>query len=297
MHAPMAISVSMPMLAALAAGVMLALLGLSYKVAESTGCRPLPFTALMSLTAAGIAAVPACLEQAAWHEPRLWLLGAGMGLMLCGAIQLMISVNRLGSASVAWCVSNLALLVPILMSSAFLGEKLRPVHGLLLALFGAMLLAFTKGSAGEGGMRTERRTAFWLLLGLLFLANGLLSFGFKLKAAIYPAGSSGALALIYFGTTAAAALGAELVRSGGVRFTRAEWRAGLMAGASCSLGNLLLLVAARAPAVLVFPLAQSLSLLGGVALIAIVYKERFNAAEWVGMALGLGVLVLALLTG
>ena len=32
-HAPMTISVSMPMLAALAAGVMLALLGLSYKVA------------------------------------------------------------------------------------------------------------------------------------------------------------------------------------------------------------------------------------------------------------------------
>ncbi|NLF19653.1 MAG: hypothetical protein GX595_20675, partial [Lentisphaerae bacterium] len=65
-----------------------------------------------------------------------------------------------------------------------------------------------------------------------------------------------------------------------------------MAGMCSGLGMLLLLHGMSLPAVVAFPVSLGIALIGGVALTAILYRERLNTGKAVGWILGLILIVL-----
>lgn len=68
-----------------------------------------------------------------------------------------------------------------------------------------------------------------------------------------------------------------------------------MLGGSIGVTQILMQAAMGLPAVIVFPLVQGLSLLGGVLLLSLIYREKFNWAKLAGVGFGLAVIVLSIL--
>ena len=284
---------SSPLLQVILAGVAFAVLGLSYKMAADSCCRPMAFAAVFLLVAATLAGARACFEPTAWADPHLWVLGAVMGTVLFAALALIVAVNRNGPASVSWTVVNLSLILPIFLSSLLLGEALLAVDAGLVLLFVIMLLALHRSMQGAADEAQGSSRTFWLLLALLFFANGMFQFGSKWKDVLFHANSSAGLATIYFVSGFLLALLAHIARTRSLGITASEWRVGILAGGSAGLGNLLLLHGMSLPAIVAFPVAQGIGLIGGSAITAVVYRERFNPARVVGLVLSMLVLLTA----
>ncbi len=284
--------ISFPLLMVILAGVALAFLGVAYKMAGVFGCRPMAFSSVFLLTAAALAGWRACCETTAWAAPRLWALGLSMGALLYATLALVVLVNRLGPASISWTLLNLSVLVPILLAPLVIGDPFLRVDILVVALFVLMILAMRRGIAlGHDPIQGSPRV-FGLLLAAVFLMNGTFQFGSKLKDTFFPDGSAAGLATLFYGSGLILALGTHAVQTRGLRFTRGEWLAGLMAGACSGIGNLLLLHGMSLPVIVAFPVTLGIALIGGVALTAVFYHERLNTSKVVGWILGLILLVL-----
>ena len=77
------------------------------------------------------------------------------------------------------------------------------------------------------------------------------------------------------------------------RFRRSELWTGLLVGIATGAAVLLLLPAMGLPAAVAFPVIQGISLLGGVLLTAVVFRERLNWRKGSGLLLGLALILLA----
>jgi len=287
--------ISLPLLMVILAGIALAVLGLSYKMAGARGCRPMPFSAVSLGFATLLAGGRACCETTAWADPRLWLLGGFMGLLLYGTLALVVTVNRLGPASVSWTLLNLSILVPIFLAPLLLHEPFLAVDAGLVVLFILMLLALRRGMQGTADDVQSRSWRFWALLAAVFLMNGSFQFCSKLKDTFFHDGSAAGLAAIFYGSGMLLALLTHGIQTRSRRFTRSEWGVGILAGACSGIGNLLLLNGMSLPVMVAFPVTQGIALLGGVLLTALVYRERFNLPKIIGLLLSLAVLLLAVL--
>jgi len=277
-----------------ASGICFALLGFVYRYAAGAGCRPPAFTAAFLFVGTVFSIAVSAGQPTVWHDARLWLLGCGMGIAIFCAVALVAFLNRVGPASVVWTVINLSVLLTILLARLVLAERLVVADGLVLLLFAAMVASLSQGirSAQEtprGGM-----ACFWLLLSAAFVLNGLFAFGMKVKEVWLGPDSSAGLAAIFYGAGTLLAVVFFAVAHGTVRFTAAEWRTGTLAGLCSGLGNILFLAGMELPAVVAFPVAQGISLVGGALLTSLLFHERLSRAKVAGWALGVAVLVLSL---
>lgn len=284
----------MPWLSAALAGASFALMGLGYKWAAERPCRPAGFSVAFLLAASALSAARALGEAAPWADPRLWGLGLGMGALLFAALSLLVAANRLGPASVVWTALQLSIVFPLLLGPLFLDEPFRRSDALLLALFALMVAVLRLGSAGPGGAAPAAGRRFWALVAACFAANGLFLCGAKMKDAWFGEAASGALALLFYAGALAFALAAHGRGRDGWRLRPAEWRCGASAGLASGVGMAAQLAAMRMPSALVFPLIQGIALVGGVALTALVFRERITRAKAAGLVLGLAVLLLCL---
>ena len=136
-----------------------------------------------------------------------------------------------------------------------------------------------------------------ILLMAVFFSNGLLMFGFKLNEMLYPSASKACfVAAIYSGATIVFLLGGVfLYRHNNLwHLQKCELKWGIAMGI-CTIASVLLLQAAMSlPAIVVFPIAQGIALIGGITLMAFVYKERINKFKATGIVLGLIVLLQAI---
>lgn len=278
------------------AGLCWALLALSYKIAESSRCRPTAFGLVFTLVAGVFTLLKSCAEPSTWQDPRLWYLGLTMGVMLFLGIQIAMRAYTLGSAAITWTVVNLSLLVPIFLAHLVYHEALYWIDLGILTLFLLMLITLTRGAGegeGEGTHAATRVAPFLLALLSIFFVNGSFMFGMKVKDVLFVKSNSAALCAIVYFTCTLIAVCVLRLREGNIRVLPVEWRAGTLAGMTSGLGFLLFLAAVRLPAIVVFPLGQGVSLLGGVGVTALVYKERFNKFKALGLALGITVFMLA----
>ncbi len=287
--------ISLPVLMVILAGLFLAGLGLSYKMAAVNRCRPMAFSVVFLLVATVLAGGRALCEATAWENPRLWALGGVMGVLSFGSLVLFVQVNTLGPASVSWTMLNLSLLVPILLAPFVLGESFRALDGVLIVLFLLIVVVLQRGMRGAAEDVKSRSRAFWPLLAAVFLMNGAFQFGAKLKDTLFHEGSAAGLATLYFGSGLLLAVLTHAAQTRSLRFTAREWGVGLLAGGCAGFGNLLFLNGMSLPTVVAFPLTQGIALVGGVALTTVVYAERLNPAKIIGFLLSLAVLMLAVL--
>lgn len=286
---------SLPLVLVILSGVVLAFLAVAYKRSAASNCRPMAFTAIFLLTATVLAGWRVCFEPTAWGDWRLWALGTAMGANLFINLGLVVVVNRLGPASVSWTILNLSILVPIFLASLLLHDPFLRIDVLLVALFILMLLAIRRGIAQGHDPILGSPLRFWLLLLVVFLLNGLFQFGAKLKDTFFQEGSAAGLATLFYGSGMVLALATHALQTGGVRFTRDEWLTGGMAGVCSCVGCLLLLHGMSLPVIVVFPVSIGISLIGGIALTAVIYRERINVSKIVGWGLGVVLVLLAVM--
>lgn len=280
---------------AVATGVCNAVLAVAGKAAERSHCRPAAY-GLVVFAAAGLVAFGVALGgRAAWADGRLWAFGGVMGGLYLVAIAAMLRANRWWPPSIVWSAANMAFVMPILLSALLLGEPLRGMDALIVAGAALMLAGLAEPDAGRAGEEGPgpKPGARWLLLGVVFISNGLLMLGFKLFGILLPDQPSASLVATAYGCGALLAAMARAGR-GGLRVSRAEVRWGVSAGAATSLAALALLGAMRLPAAAAFPVIQGTSLAGGVLLCALVFRERLSARKLAALAAGLGTMVLTL---
>lgn len=283
------------LLFAIFAGIAWAFLGLSYKMADERGCRPLPFTVAFMLVAGMVSAVLLPGEATAWSSPWLWLIGSAVGIVTFVNIALLTRTNALGPASITWTMLNLGLLAPILLAPLLFHEALYLVDLILLALFLLMLIAFARSMATGSEMRTGQPGLFTLCVIGIFLLEGLFLLGGKVKFAVFGTGSSAGFTTIFYLVGAALAWIPHRLNRRYSPLRRIEWQVGAFAGVTSSVGCLLFLAAMTLPAIVAFPLTLGISLLGGVLLTVLIYKERLNPLKNAGLGLGFVVLLLATL--
>ncbi|MHB9025005.1 MAG: hypothetical protein ACYC7E_12680 [Armatimonadota bacterium] len=283
----------LPFIYVLTSGVSNALIGILAKQAERSGCRPQVVPLLFLGTAALCAAVALPFAFGEWGDPRLWALAVVMGLLYVRAMQSMILANRTCPPSLVWSLVNLALVVPIVLAPVLLREAWQPADALILAAFFAMLGLFRLGMEPSGHTVNTRWTQVWLPLTEVFLTNGLLMLGYKVKTLYWPEVGALMFIVLVFGSGALIAMLVELRTR--ERIADVEWRWGSLLGVAAAVANLSLLGAAVLPAIVVFPLIQGIALVGGTLLMVVLFSERLNLYKLGGLCCGGLVLALAVL--
>jgi len=283
------------LIAAATAGMCNAGVGVWAKGAERRQCRPAAFSFLFMVMAGVLSATAATRETAPWGHRGFWFLAMGMGALFYSALVVMILANRYGPPSIVWSLVNLSLVLPIGLSAILLGEPLVGMDGAIGLAFIAMLVCFGRGTASAGDSAPGHTGRFIAALAGVFLTNGLLMFGFKLKNSAWGDAGSGALTAIMFFSGAILTIPALLTHEQGMRFNRGELAFGLAAGLASGLANQFLLAAMDLPAVVAFPVVQGVALVGGVILVAAVYREKLNFPKLLGLGFGIAVIVLAVL--
>jgi len=278
-------------------GLFWAVLGLAYKIADHHQCRTSVFARMLFLSAGACCLLMALTDRATpWHDWRLWALGIGAGVLFYLVLLILMPTYRLGPASVVWIVVNLGILVPIFMSRLLFNEPLYWfLDPVLLALFVLMLLAFQRGMAQASETAPAKAWLFLLALIAILLANGLLLTFPKVQSVwFHQQGQFGYLTIFYF-AGALFTLILDLFTREPLRPSAWEWKAGLLAGAASGIGMLLFMMAMSLPAAVQYSVNGGISLLGGVVLTAVFYRERLNAMKVLGLALGMLVLLGAVL--
>lgn len=283
---------------AVVSGAATAAVGLAGKGAEHGRCRPTPYCLIVFAIAGGTAFLATLGREAGWGDGRLWLLGGTMGALYWGCLAAMLRANRCWPPSIVWAAANMAFVLPLLLSALFLGEPLRPVD-IAIVTGAALMLAGLAEKPGPGGQataagpqETSNRTR-WTLLGIVFALNGLLMFGYKLFGTAVPGRHPACLVAVIYGCGAVLA-GMTMVGRGAVQVNRAELSWGLAAGVASGLSALALLSAMRLPAAAAFPVIQGTSLVGGVLLCALFFRERLTRRKLISLGVGLGTMALTL---
>jgi drug/metabolite transporter (DMT)-like permease len=289
----MTVSPALAFIFSLAAGCAFAVLGLAYRAATHHACRSLPFTAAFLFSAGVLLLGKSLGEHAAWGDWRFWAIGVTMGLNFFGAVMIFMRANTLGPSSINWTFTNLGLLLPILLAPLLFHEPLLPVDFVVCLLFVGMLIALAIGMRSGDETKPEHLVLYAVFLLLLLSTNGLSLILSKVKYQVFADGSTAALAAIFYLSGAAVALATMTVRERRLAITPVEWRFGLFAGLCSGTGIWLTLASMRLPVAVAFPVNQGTSMLGGILLTALIYRERFNPAKVIGLLLGIVTLLLA----
>jgi drug/metabolite transporter (DMT)-like permease len=283
------------MLFAILAGGCTALIGFFSKAGERAGVRALPFTFVFTAVATLVSLALLVRGDSQWGDVRLWALGISMGACFVGGTVVMLLANRWGPPSIVWAIANLGLILPIGLSIIILHEPVRATDFWITLCFAGMVGAFQRGTTVANDVIVDKRWAFALAVGALFVLNGLLMFGFKLKDAWFAQANTNAYMVLLYGSAVVIAGVLHLLYYRHVQIRAAELRWGAVLGLTSVLGVLLLIWAAHLPAVIIFPVVQGIALLAGAALTAAVFRERINRYKVIGMLCGLCVLALAVL--
>jgi len=278
-------------------------LGLGYKYASVTRSRVGAFGSILMVIGFLMSLGYSFFEPSAWSDIRLWGIGIAMGLVLVSAFGLLVRANQIGCVSTSWVVVNLSSVLAIVLAVLFLpNENFLRVDIFIVTVFIAMILALHAGMKGAGeGKETKAaiHPLFWPFMFLTFFLNGFFLFLMKIKEGMFPAGnSSGATIAICFGTAGVLMTLYHVIaccRRREVLWQRHDIIAGVTAGVAVGLGNTFILQCMSLPAVVVYPIAQGVPMIGGVIAMALLYKERFNRAKAISLFLAIAVLLLTML--
>ena len=277
-----------------------------FKVAER---RDLDRTALLTvnyLAGAALAAVLQGVGTASRIDAGLVALGVAQGVLFIAGFWLFSLAIRRAGMGLAAGVMRLSVVVPVVVAWAVWGEPVSALQTVGLALGGVAFFLVARPAAeppgklgppaGDDAPETPPAGSAALLLGLLFLAGGLVDVLNKTFTEIYAATVSFSLFLLFvFGV--AFLVGAVAVGWTGVRTGR--WPRGQTIAWGVGLGlinyasaDFFLRAIAELPAPFVFP-ANSVAIVFGAALLGrLVWGERLTRANLAGLAVAAVALVL-----
>lgn len=275
-------------LLALACGLALTLMGACYRAASARDIHPCYLLCAASWVGVAVFAVD-MLRHTGWTlPPVIWILGIAGSLSQVGCMNLAPLALRRGPLSAYWGATVLSFVPVLVYAAVALHEPFKPLHWPMLL---AALIAIGAASMGAHGPRESliaRGAANKMLFGALLVAtlllNGLSNVFIKAMAARNQAAGSmldqyrgGFIMLIYLGmavfTVAQIALDRAPRPPPGPTLRLAL---GMTAG---SLGaTSLLVIGARYPAAIFFPVSSIVAVLGTSLVGVWFFRERITPA-------------------
>lgn len=257
--------------------------GLIVRHAQGRRCNMWAVGALNYATAA---LVNLGLQVAAGDlQPQLptVVIGTLGGLSYVIAYFVLFELMSIRGVAISTAVVRMAVLVPVIASVAWWGERPTPAQGAgtALALVALPLLGINR-SQGVGGVR---RRAVGLLLAL-FVLNGLNLLALRAFRETGIEGESSLFLALLFGTAAVVSAAAWYRHREGTALR--DLVPGLALGANNALGNVAMVAALQElPGFLVFPFHSAVGLAMSVAAARLAWNERVNRLETAGIAVAL----------
>lgn len=170
-------------LAALA-GACIALIGVTYRLAQPRGLLPLDVLAVCCVLGAAIFGTAFWTSggQVASMPASLWAWGLAAGLGQYGAVKLFGSALRFGPLAPAWCVVSLNFVPTMVYSAMFLSEQLLPLQYAAVAASALCVVVASIKPEPDGTTRAAwpvsplaRQALYLAILAGIFLVGSLLS--------------------------------------------------------------------------------------------------------------------------
>ena len=282
------------------AGFMFAIGGIAYKIGANGNVRPIQCAVFLSAVGTVVFGAIGCNEWSFCSLP-LFLLSVVIGVTQYWVIVFLRWALNLGPLSPTWCAVSLGFIPVIIYSAVSCGEKISFFQYLsIAATIGAIVSASLSSNGGKSGSSWKQKVLYCIILVLLVVFNSTLSVGLKVASQINVSGTSMSLSdrcgnvilsLVYCTIMICGAI--ELTAGKKWVFNRnAFWGGALLAlGASTGYGLQLFLVD-KAPAVTVFALGNTVSILGTALMSVIFFKEKRSKAWY--CTIGFSVLAILL---
>lgn len=275
------------MLSLLFATLFSAGFSLVVRYAQGRRCNLWAVGAINYLSATTFHLVRAAAGQGLRPDASTLIWGLITGLFYVNSYALTLPFMKLRGVAICMAVSRLAVLVPVIGAIVLWGEPVThlQVAGASLAVISLPLLGF--GQAGKGEAIPLKAS---LLMLSLLVSNGL---GMLTIEAFHQGGVQGQDSLFL-----AALFGAAAVISSTVWLSRPQPTAltdvlpGLLLGLCNALSNLSLVSALHhLPGIVVFPFYSAVGVVFTVIFARLVWQERINRLESLGIAMALGAVV------
>ncbi len=216
------------------------------------------------------------------------LCGLIGGVVFVAGLVGMQSSTRRNGAILTSAFSKLGLIVPLLISVLFFGEKIRmlQIPGIVMVLVAFFLISFDSDSEDAKTGEKTRIYPILLLLVLLFVGGG--DAMAKIFDQLGERSQDGNYFLILFVTAAVLVLILLFIEKGrsGKPFLWKEFAAGVLVGIPNYFSSALLLKALNGlPAFLVYPCFSAGTVFIVTLIATLFFKERPGVKTWIGLAL------------
>lgn len=226
-----------------------------------------------------------------FHAPTL-LFGAAHGVLLAIANQCGYRALHSGPMALTSLLVNFSLIIPFFFGVLYLGERPSLFAYIGFVLLGAALV-FLNLRPGKGGKRPSLRWGIFVLLTML--ANGFCSVTTSWHQRLYPEqyelGFTAWTVLVCFAIFAVLALaGGKLKHK--YHKPRCDLYAGTAGLVNTMASFLIVLLAAKSPATILYPLLSATTMLAALFVGRLLFRERLNRNQLIGFAIGICSVVL-----
>lgn len=288
-------------LLSLLAGVMFAFSGIAYRIGTTGNVQPIQCG--VGLSFIGFVGF-GLIGYQEWQnlDLRLMMIITVTGITQYLVVALLRYAFKIGPLSPVWCAVSLGFIPVIIYSALVHGEQLSIWQYIsIAATIGAIISAsFTTKDDVKRESSSGEKIIYCLLLLVLVLFNSTLSMALKLCTKLTLADGSMdytkacgnvILSLVYFFIMALGAIDLT-VRKKWV-FNRYAWYgSGLLAIGACSGYGLQLYLVDRAPAVIVFALSNTVSILGAALISVLVFKEKITRSWYFTIGFSIAAIIL-----
>lgn len=267
-------------------GVMFSLCGTAYKIGSFGKVYPIQSATVLSIFGMIFFGVKAA---ATWGNITIWMVIAGalFGISQYLAIRLIRVALTLGPLSPAWCASSLTFVPVIVYAGIFMGEKLSILQYFsLAATFGAILSGALGSDGGKHGLNFKDTLLYGLLLFFILASGSVLNIGLKFcstfvepgtKVPMLENGSDVIMFFTYLFLGLSSAI--DLTLSKSWRWNKFAYWGGALLSIGAVGGFALSLAIIKAPAVFVFALSNSASILL-TTLISTFFMHEKRTVSW-----------------
>ncbi len=220
------------------------------------------------------------------------LFGAAHGCLLAVANQCGYRALHSGPMALTSLLVNFSLIIPFFFGVIYLGERPSVLAYVGFALLGAALV-FLNLRSGKGGQRPSLKWAVFVVLTMF--ANGFCSVTMTWHQSLYPEqyeyGFTAWTVLVCFAIFAVLALvGGKLKKE--YHRPRCDLYAGTAGLVNTLASFLTVLLAAKSPATILYPLLSATTMLAALLVGRFVFHEKLTRNQLIGFALGVCSVVL-----
>lgn len=269
--------------------IFASLFALQIKHYQASGRDMFAVGAINYIVAAVVAGVWVGYKGEFGIDNATWIIGTLCGIAYFVAYFFMINAVKSSGISITWSVARLSVIIPVLFSIFYWKEQPNAfqIGGIVSVCMSLPLLSIRSNNGSND--RVSRRASSMIIA--LFLVAGSIGLASKAFSELSPYEQRQMYLLFLFGTTAIVSTSVAVVRKVPLKLTDIPF--GIMLGV-CNLlaGHFLLLALTKLPAMLVFPIAGSMSIILTTLAGVTIWREKLRKLTILGIAVAVIAVVL-----